>query len=47
MAQARLRYPAANRASEAVVIYDLQREDAYGLHPDAAEEALEIARRAE
>ena len=31
VAQARLRYPAANKASEAVVIYDLQRPAAYGL----------------
>jgi len=31
VAQARLRYPAANKASEAVVIYDLQRPGAYGI----------------
>jgi hypothetical protein len=31
VAQARLRYPAANRAAEAVVIYDLARPEAYGL----------------
>ena len=28
---ARLRYPAANHAAEAIVIYDLQRPGAYGL----------------
>ena len=31
IAAARRRYPAANRAAEAVVIYDLQRPGAYGL----------------
>jgi len=31
VAQARLRYPAASQAAEAVVIYDLQRQGAYGL----------------
>jgi len=30
VAEARRRYPAANRAAEAVVIYDLSREDAWG-----------------
>jgi hypothetical protein len=34
VAQARLRYPAANKASEAVVIYDLQRPAAFGLDVD-------------
>ena len=29
--EARLRYPAANHAAEAIVIYDLQRDGAYGL----------------
>jgi hypothetical protein len=33
VARARLQYPAANAASEAVVLYDLQRPDAYGLEP--------------
>lgn len=31
IAAARMRYPAANFAAEAIVIYDLQREGAYGL----------------
>ena len=31
IAQARIKYPAANQAAEAVVIYDLHREDAYDL----------------
>jgi hypothetical protein len=31
VAQARVKYPAANHAAEAVVIYDLQRPGAYGL----------------
>jgi hypothetical protein len=30
VAQARLKYPAANKAAEAVVIYDLGRAEAYG-----------------
>jgi hypothetical protein len=33
VAQARIKYPAANKAAEAVVIYDLQRQGAYGLAP--------------
>ncbi len=33
VARARRRYPAANTASEAVVVYDLQRPGAYGLDP--------------
>lgn len=33
VAAARARYPAANRAAEAVVIYDLRRPGAYGLDP--------------
>ncbi len=36
IAAARMRYPAANHAAEAVVIYDLQRPDAYELPPDIA-----------
>jgi hypothetical protein len=43
VARARLKYPAANRASEAVVIYDLQRPGAYGLAPEDAQ----VARRDE
>lgn len=35
IAEARRRYPAANRASEAVVIYDLQRAGTTGLDQDA------------
>jgi len=31
VSQARLKYPAANRASEAVVIYDLRRPGAFEL----------------
>jgi len=42
VAQARLRYPAANKASEAVVIYDLQRPTAFGLEADATRR---VARR--
>ena len=34
VARARRTYPAADRASEAVVIYDLQRPDAYGSSPE-------------
>jgi tetratricopeptide (TPR) repeat protein len=41
VAQARLKYPAANRAAEAVVIYDLQRPDAFEI-PDRGRE---VARR--
>jgi tetratricopeptide (TPR) repeat protein len=41
VAAARMRYPAANRAAEAVVIYDLRRDGAYGLD-DAP---VEVARR--
>lgn len=33
IAAARIKYPAANHAAEAVVIYDLQRPGAYGLGP--------------
>lgn len=36
IAAARLRYPAANHAAEAVVIYDLQRRGAYELPPGLA-----------
>ncbi len=36
IAEARRRYPAANRAAEAVVIYDLQRPGAFGLPDDEA-----------
>jgi tetratricopeptide (TPR) repeat protein len=36
IAQARMKYPAANKAAEAVVIYDLHRPGTYGL-PDAAQ----------
>jgi len=35
VAAARLRYPAANLAAEAIVIYDLQRSGAYGLTREA------------
>jgi hypothetical protein len=40
VAQARLRYPAANRAAEAIVIYDLHRPGAY----DAPVEIAEVVR---
>jgi hypothetical protein len=36
IAQARLNYPAANRAAEAVVIYDLTRAGTYELPPEAS-----------
>lgn len=36
VALARQRYPAANHAAEAVVVYDLQREGAFGLEPPSA-----------
>lgn len=39
VAQARLKYPAANKAAEATVIYDLQRHGAPGLPPEFAEVA--------
>ncbi len=39
VAQARLRYPAANKAAEAVVIYELQRSGAPGLSPGHPEGA--------
>ncbi|MCZ6734810.1 MAG: tetratricopeptide repeat protein [Planctomycetota bacterium] len=35
IAAARIRYPAANRAAEAVVIYDLRRPGAYDLPPES------------
>jgi len=37
VAQARLQYPAANRAAEAIVIYDLHREGAYDGPAESAE----------
>ena len=40
IAAARRKYPAANRAAERVVIYDLQRPEAYGLQP-ATRHAME------
>jgi len=39
VAQARLKYPAANRAAEAVVIYDLGRAEAHGIGRPVAEVA--------
>ena len=39
IAAARIRYPAANRAAEAVVIYDLRRSGAYDLPPERPEVA--------
>jgi tetratricopeptide (TPR) repeat protein len=42
VAQARLRYPAANRAAESVVIYDLHRPGAYGLSERAVEVAAHV-----
>lgn len=44
IAAARIRYPAANHAAEAVVIYDLYREGAYGLDvPSAAVATRDVA----
>ena len=42
IAAARRRYPAANHAAEAVVIYDLQRDGAYELSPPAREVARNV-----
>ena len=38
ISQARIKYPAANKAAEAVVIYDLNRPGSYDLPPEAANE---------
>jgi tetratricopeptide (TPR) repeat protein len=40
---ARNKYPAANHAAEAIVIYDLHRPGAYGMEPEAPPGAAEIA----
>jgi tetratricopeptide (TPR) repeat protein len=41
VARARMKYPAANRAAEAIVIYDLQRSDAFDI-PDRGREVARI-----
>ncbi|MCB9853505.1 MAG: tetratricopeptide repeat protein [Phycisphaerales bacterium] len=43
IAAARMKYPAANHAAEAVAIYDLHREGAYGLEPAATTNAVAAA----
>ncbi len=46
VALARQRYPAANHAAEPVVVYDLQREGAFGLASSSEQESSEVSTHA-